>query len=103
MFSGVVKYPSTPEPGTKGNALIFGHTSYYRWKKNPYGEIFAKIYSLHTGDEIKVARKGQLYTYEIVDSQVVTPNKVDSTYMQYTNGEYITLMGCYPIGTDSRR
>jgi len=23
LYSGVVKYPSTPEPGAKGNALIF--------------------------------------------------------------------------------
>ncbi len=103
LFSWVVKYPSTPEPGYKGNTLIFGHTSYYRWKKNPFGEVFAKIYDLKKWDEIKIAWKGQLYTYEIVDSVVVSPDKVDATYMQYTKGEYITLMGCYPVGSDSRR
>ena len=103
LFSGVVKYPSTPEPGYKGNTLIFGHTSYYRWKKNPFGEVFAKIYQLQKNDEIKVARKGQLYTYEIIDTAVVSPDKVDETYMKYTDGEYITLMGCYPVGSDTRR
>lgn len=103
LFSWVVKYPSTPEPWHKGNTLIFGHTSYYRWKKNPYGEVFAKIYDLKNWDVIKVAWKWQLYEYEIVESKVVKPSEVDATYMQYTNGEYITLMWCYPIGTDSRR
>lgn len=103
LFSGVVKYPSTPEPWHKGNTLIFGHTSYYRWKKNPYGEVFAKIYDLKKWDAIKVARKWQLYEYEIVESKVVKPTEVDATYMQFTNWEYITLMGCYPIWTDSRR
>ncbi len=43
LYSGVVKYPSTPEPGMTGNTLIFGHTSYYRWKKNPFAEVFAKM------------------------------------------------------------
>jgi LPXTG-site transpeptidase (sortase) family protein len=103
LFSGVVKYPSTPEPWYKGNTLIFGHTSYYRWKKNPFGEVFAKIYELKVHDEIKIAWKWQLYTYEIIDTMIVTPDKVDAAYMKYTNGEYITLMWCYPVGSDSRR
>ncbi len=103
LFSGVVKYPSTPEPWNKWNTLIFWHTSYYRWKNNPYWEIFAKIYDLKKWDVIKVAWNGQLYTYEIIESVVTTPTKVDETYKQYTDGEYITLMWCYPVGSDSRR
>jgi LPXTG-site transpeptidase (sortase) family protein len=103
LYSWVVKYPSTPEPWHKGNSLIFWHTSFYRWKKNPYGEVFAKIYDLKKGDAIKVARKWQLYTYEIVESIVVKPSEVDVTYMKYTDWEYITLMGCYPIWSDARR
>lgn len=103
LFSGVVKYPSTPEPWNKWNTLIFWHTSYYRWKNNPYWEIFAKIYDLKKWDLIKVAWNGQLYTYEIIESVVTTPAKVDETYKQYTDWEYITLMWCYPIGSDSRR
>lgn len=103
LYSGVVKYPSTPEPWHKGNSLIFGHTSYYRWKKNPYWEVFAKMFELKKWDEIKIARKWQLYVYEIVDSKVVKPTEVDATYMQYTNWEYLTLMGCYPVWSDTRR
>lgn len=103
LASGVVKYPSTADPGTHGNSLIFGHTSYYRWKKNPYGEIFAKIFDLKEGALVKIAWWGQLYTYEVVAKIFVTPAKVDEEYNKYTNGEYITLMGCYPIGSDSKR
>ncbi len=103
LYSGVVKYPSTPEPGSKWNTLIFGHTSFYRWKNNPYGEIFAKMFDLKKWDEIKIAWKWQLYTYEIIDTIVTTPSKVDEHYMQYTDGEYLTLMGCYPVWSDSRR
>lgn len=103
LYSGVVKYPSTPEPWSKGNTLIFGHTSFYRWKNNPYWEIFSKIYNLKKGDEIKIAWKWQLYTYEIIETVITTPSKVDETYMQYIDGEYLTLMGCYPVWSDSKR
>ena len=103
LYSGVVKYPSTPEPWHIGNTLIFWHTSYYRWKKNPYGEVFAKMFDLKKWDEIKIARKWQLYTYELIESTVVSPSKVDAEYMKYTDGEYITLMWCYPVWSDARR
>ncbi len=103
LASGVVKYPSTANPGTRGNSLIFWHTSYYRWKKNWYGEIFAKIFDLKEGAIIKIAWWWQLYNYEVVAKVFVTPSKVDEEYNKYTNGEYVTLMGCYPIGSDSKR
>lgn len=103
LYSGAVKYPSTPEPGITGNALIFGHTSYYWWKKNPYGEVFAKLPALEKGDLIQTLWHGQLSEFEVVEKIIVNPSKVDETYLKYTNGSYITLMGCYPIGSDSRR
>ncbi len=92
LYSGVVKYPSTPEPGAMGNALIFGHTSYYWRKKNPFAEVFAKLPALHTGDIIQTLWHGQLSEFEVVAKIVVNPNKVDDTYMKYTDGSYITLM-----------
>lgn len=103
LYSWVVKYPSTPEPWHKWNTLIFWHTSFYRWKKNPYGEVFAKIYDLKKWDEIKVTRKWQLYTYEIIESKIVKPSEVDAEYLKYKDGEYITLMWCYPVWSDARR
>lgn len=73
LYSGVVKYPSTPEPGTMGNTLIFGHTSYYRWKNNPFAEVFAKIPALKEGDIIQTLWHGQLSEFEIIAKVVVTP------------------------------
>lgn len=103
LYSGVVKYPSTPEPGAVGNALIFGHSSYYWWKNNPYAEIFAKLPALKEGDLIQSLWHGQLTEFEVVAKIIVAPSGVDEAYMKYTDGNYITLMGCYPIGSDSKR
>ena len=55
------------------------------------------MFDLKKGDQIKVAWNGQLYTYEVVDTIITTPTDVDKKYMQYTDDEYITLMGCYPV------
>lgn len=100
-----VKYPTTPEPGQWGNTLIFWHTSEERWKNNPFSMAFAHIAELKQGDMIQVVRNGTLYEYRVVDIQVKYPQHVNETYMLYEwlDKSYLTLMGCYPIGTDKQR
>ncbi|MCX6823229.1 MAG: class E sortase [candidate division SR1 bacterium] len=105
LNNGVVKYPTTPDPGASGNSLIFGHTSQEFWKHNVYGTIFKGIPKLVNGDTIKIIREGNLFEYKVVDKFVVVPSQVNAQYMSYQNagGSYITLMGCYPLGTDKKR
>lgn len=103
LYHGVVKYPSTPTPDKTGNMLIFWHTSYYRWKHNGYGTIFSKLPKMEHGNEIQLTRQGQLYTYEVIEKIVVRPKDVDDVYLKYKDGQYLTLMWCYPLGTDQRR
>lgn len=105
LYKWVVKYPFTPTPWGSWNVLIFGHTSYYWWKKNPYWEIFSKLPALKTWNKIKIVWDGKMYTYEIIDKQVRYPRHVKEVYEKYNDksGKYLTLMGCYPIWTDSQR
>ena len=102
----MVKYPTTPAPGQSGNTLIFGHTS-QEWRKyNHYGMAFAHIAQIEKGDKIEVVWEGNLYEYKVVDIQVQYPDKVHLTYDEYatkTDHNYLTLMGCYPIGTSTKR
>lgn len=102
---GVVKYPTTPEPGSVGNTLIFGHTSQERRQHNPYGMIFSHIPKLNQGDLIQVIWKGQLYEYQVVEKSVQKIKNVNNEYLKYQNmgDSYLTLMGCYPIGTTKER
>jgi len=105
LNQGVVKYPTTPDPGTKGNTLIFWHTSQEFWKHNVYGTIFKDIPKLGSWAIIKVLWKWNLFEYRVVDKFVVMPKQVNAQYMTYQNagGSYITLMGCYPLWTDKKR
>lgn len=103
LYHGVVQYPTTPYPGMGGNTLIFGHTSYESWKKNPYATIFSQISKLANGDLMQVVHNGKLYEYEVVGRSIVNPDKVNEEYMKWKDGNYLTLLGCYPIGSDRQR
>ncbi len=101
----IVKYPTTPDPWKEGNTLLFGHTSYEVWKKNPYGTIFKDLPKLKDDTLIQILWNGNLFEYIIVDIFIVSPNQVPAQYMTYQNAgwSYITLMWCYPLGTNKRR
>ncbi len=103
LFNGVVQYPTTPHAGAGGNTLIFGHTSYESWKKNPYATIFSGLPKLKNGDIMQVVQNGKLYEYEIINKSIISPQKVNEEYLKYTDGDYLTLLWCYPIWSDRQR
>ena len=103
LFQWVVKYPTTPPPWQKWNTLIFGHTSYYAWENNRYGTIFGWLPRMSNGEIIEIIRWGKLYQYKIIDKVVVRPKDVNREYLKYNNGDYLTLMWCYPLGTTKQR
>ena len=103
LESGVVKYPTTPEPGKLWNTLIFGHTSQEWREKNPYGTVFSKIPNLVEWDEITVIRWWNLYKYRVIEKTIVAPKNVDAQYKKYQNWDFITLMWCYPIWRTDKR
>ncbi len=104
-MQGVVKYPTTATPGSQGNSLLFGHSSTERWKQNPYGIVFRNLPKLQVGQQFQIVWEGQLTTYEMVERKVVLPKEVANYYQQFHDkGEsFVTLMGCYPIGSDAKR
>ncbi len=67
-----------------GNTLIFGHTSYESWKKNPYATIFSQLPKLKNGDSMQVIQNGKLYEYEVIGRSIVVPSKVNEEYLKYT-------------------
>lgn len=103
LYKWVVKYPYWPEPWNDGNILIFWHTSYYWWKKNPYWDIFAKLPKLQVSDKIELIREWKKIEYEVVEAVVKTPKKVAEIFEKYNTWKNLILMWCYPIWTDTNR
>lgn len=105
LQSWVVKYPTTPNPWEDWNSLIFWHTSQERWKKNPHWTVFKDIPRLTTWNRIQVIWNWNMHEYEVIWKIVVYPNQVNQEYLKYqtAGGKFLTLMWCYPLGTDKKR
>lgn len=105
LMQGAVKYPTTPVPGAQGNSLIFGHSSTEWWKHNEYGFVFRNLPRLQAGQKFQIVWNGQLTTYEMVERKIVLPKQVPEYYheIQDKDWSFVTLMWCYPIGSNAKR
>ena len=100
LEDGVAQMVGTPLPGTgKGNTFIYGHSS--ADDKGPYSEIFARLDNLKFGDEIDLNLEKQEYKYWVFEKKFI--EKTDLSVLEQTDDERLTLMTCWPIGTDDRR
>lgn len=105
LENGVVKYPESANPWEKWTVFLFGHTSQEYWEKNPYGTVFRNIPKLVWWDIIQIVWEWNQYEYAVLETIIVSPSKVNETYLQYArkDGEYLVLMWCYPIGRTDKR
>ena len=105
LYKWVVKYPTTAIPWSEWNTLLFGHTSYEERKHNPYATVFRSIPKLQDGDIISLIRWGKVLKYRVINKTVVKPSWVNQEFLKYHNqwGKFLTLMGCYPVGTSEKR
>jgi|SRR5699024_783466 len=71
----------------KGNYVLLGHNS-----RNP-NVLFAPIRRINMDDKIYVTDKEKLYVYEMYNSEVVMPDKVE--VMNDTEEDIVTLISCY--------
>lgn len=100
LKSGVVLMDGTPLPGTgSGNTFIFGHSSAI--EKSDYDKIFSKLNDLEKDDSVLINYSGKSYNYKVIDKKIVDKN--DLSVLDQTNNERVTLMTCWPIGTDKQR
>lgn len=86
-----------------GNTVVFGHSSSEFRDKNKYGYIFQKLSKLNDNDQIQILRDGQVFDYEVQKKMVKRPKDVANELNQYKDGEFLTLMACYPLLSDAQR
>lgn len=99
---GVVHYASTPSPGEKGNAVIFGHSSNNILNKGQYKFAFVLLSKLEAGDIFYLTKDGVRYGYKVYEKKIVKPTEVgvlNSTDKIAT----ATLVTCDPPGTSLNR
>lgn len=88
LSSGPGHYEGTPLPGQEGNAAIAGH-------RTTYGAPFNRIDELGDGDRIIISYfNGSQFTYQYLNTVVVTPDRVD--VLEYKFDNRLTLTACNP-------
>lgn len=105
LVNSLAQMKGTALPGQVGNVYIYGHSA-PQWFADLYPSsflgIFTNILQLKIGDKIFAKFKGENYTYEVFQTQVVSPN--DISVLQYPPGKrYLTLMTCIPPGIGTQR
>ncbi len=101
LRDGVVHYPGTAQPGDRGNVVITGHSSYFPWDPGRFKDVFALLHEIIIGDQVIVFHDQEKYTYEVYDTEVVTPDKVEVLTQQ--GEDRLTLITCTPVGTNLKR
>lgn len=72
-----------------GNSVLTGHV----WDALNQPGPFAQLKSLKYGDQIKVHAFGQVYVYEITESQVIQPNDIAGVF-KHEDKSWLTLITC---------
>ena len=99
---GVVHYATTPDPGQKGNVVVFGHSSNNILNPGKYKFAFVLLSRLDTGDVFYLTKDGVRYAYQVYDKEIVKPNDVG--VLNATNKPATaTLITCDPPGTSINR
>jgi len=102
LTEGVAHAKGTALPGEKGNIFIFSHSSENFYNALRYNSIFYLLSKLEPGDKITLFYQNKPYIYTVNQKKIVNPK--DLSYLQNkTTIPTLTLMTCYPPGTDLKR
>lgn len=101
LLEGITHSEGTALPGSVGNIFLTGHSSYYAWVSSPYKDVFALLDKVSVNDEIFIKYSSKIFTYNVIDTKVVSPN--DTSVMDQSNANILSLMTCVPVGTNLNR
>jgi LPXTG-site transpeptidase (sortase) family protein len=102
LDKGVVYYPSSALPGSKGQTIILGHSAPLHWPKIKYDWVFSRLNDLESGDAIFVYFNGQKYSYSVKNKIFLKRGqKLPQDLTNYDN--VLVLISCWPPGKDLRR
>ncbi len=87
------------------NSIIFGHSSYFKYKQGRYKTIFSVLPLLDKWDQIWLYKKQfgefKLYKYHILHSYETSP--YDRFVTKRSTRKILTLFTCTDIGTTDKR
>lgn len=94
--AAVMGQTSLPIGGSNTNCVLAGHRG---WNGAAY---FLYINQLEPGDIVTVTNLWETLTYQVVDTQIISPNDVDAIHIQ-PGRELFTLLTCHPPASGGKQ
>lgn len=98
---GVVHYPFSALPGTKGATVLLGHSAPPNWPKIKYDWVFSRISELEKGDRIEIFFKNQKFVYSVQNRYFLA--RGEELPKVNEEKESLFLVSCWPPGKDFKR
>jgi LPXTG-site transpeptidase (sortase) family protein len=100
---GIVHYVTTSNPGEKGNAVFFGHSSSNILNRGKYKFAFVLLSWLNEGDTFYLQKGGIRYVYKVFEKKIVKPSDISVLNPVDGHTSTATLITCDPPGTNVNR
>lgn len=102
LQSGIAHAEGTTFPNQHGNTFLFAHSAVNFYEQRNYNVYFYLLNELHLGDEIYVSYENIIFKYAVLETKLV--DSTDTKYLgKYMDEDTLTLMSCWPAGTDWKR
>ncbi len=98
---GVIHYGSTANPGERGNAVFFGHSSNNILNRGKYKFAFVLLNRLEVNDNFMLTYNSTRYVYRVKEKRIVNPK--DFSVLGSGDTPTATLITCDPPGTSLNR
>lgn len=102
LKAGVALYPSS-KPGSRGSAIILGHSAPLGWPKINYDWVFSNISTLKLGDEIVVYYEGKKHVFRTTGSLLLQKGQDIPSFALASQNPTILLVSCWPPGINNKR
>lgn len=101
LKTGIVHFPYTAKPGQPNNSVLIGHSANFWWNRGDFNTIFANLNKIKKDDPIFVVHKNKLHQYLVTEKIYI--NTTDLSILNQNNQSTITLLTCWPLGSDIKR
>ena len=102
LTKGVAQAKGTAFPNENGNMFLFSHSSANLLEAKTYNSIFYLLSKLKKDDDIYIFYKNIKYKYKVTDIKIVDAKDV-SFLNPNSDTKMLTLMTCWPAGTNYKR
>lgn len=104
LKQGAAHAKGTAYPGQEGNVFIFAHSSSPDSSAGKYNTIFSLLNKLKEGDEVYLVYGKDNFKYKVTQTKIINAEEVGYINSNsVSDKKTVTLMTCWPIGTNWKR